>query len=477
MTVLTEASFRDRHIQHWDRIATDAPRDNMWSGTYHRRLGQIYASLIPAGQRVIEVGCGAGDLLAAVNPSLGVGVDFSPAMIARAQARHPTMRFLCADAHDVALDETFDVVICSDLVDDVWDVERLFKRLRGLLAPGGRIILNFYSRLWESPLKAARRLGLSRAALDQSWLTRHDVENLLQLADCEVVRGWPEFICPLPVPVIEPLCNKVLAKSWPFSIAALSNFIVARERGSARVAAKDRSVSIVIPARNESGHIEAAFQRLPSFGSSLEVIFVEGNSTDDTYDVIAAAIARHPHLRCQLHRQPGKGKGDAVRLGFAKATGDVLMILDADLTVAPEDLPRFYDALVTGKGDFVNGVRLVYPREEKAMRFFNLVANKFFGWLFSWLIGQPIKDTLCGTKVLWRADYEVIAAHRSYFGDFDPFGDFDLLFGAARFSRKIVEVPVRYRERVYGETNIRRWSAGVLLLRMAGVAARRLKWT
>ncbi|MEI6246470.1 MAG: glycosyltransferase family 2 protein, partial [Acidobacteriota bacterium] len=270
--------------------------------------------------------------------------------------------------------------------------------------------------------------------------------------------------------------NAVLAKSLPFSLAALSNVVVARARPAVTPTAPARSVSIVIPARNESGHIESAFARLPVFGSSQEIIFVEGNSTDDTYDVIAAAIARHPEFHCQLYRQPGKGKGDAVRLGFAKSTGDVLMILDADLTMPPEDLPRFYDALVTGKGDFINGVRLVYPREDKAMRFFNLVANKFFGWLFSWLIGQPIRDTLCGTKVLWRHDYDVIVANRSYFGDFDPFGDFDLLFGAARLSRKITEVPIRYAERVYGETNIRRWSAGVMLLRMAGVAARRLKW-
>jgi SAM-dependent methyltransferase len=475
---MSEASFRERHVRHWDRIAEEAPNDNLWSGTYHRRLRQIYAGLIPAGQRVIEVGCGAGDLLASVQPTVGVGVDFSPKMIAEAERRHPHLRFLCADAHAFALDQLFDFVICSDLVDDVWDVERLFKRLRGLLAPGGRLIINLYNRGWELPLKAASRLGLSRTSLEQSWLNPEDVRNLLTLADCETVRTWPEFLCPAPIPVIEPLFNRVLAKSWPFSLAALSHFVVARATSrTAPDAVEEKSVSIVIPARNESGHIESVFERLPEFGSRMEIIFVEGHSTDDTYDVIEAAIARHPERQCQLHRQTGKGKGDAVRLGFAKSTGDVLMILDADLTVAPEDLPRFYAALVTGKGEFVNGVRLVYPREDRAMRFFNLLANKFFGWLFSWLIGQRVKDTLCGTKVLSRSDYELIVANRGYFGDFDPFGDFELLFGAARFSRKIVEMPVRYRERVYGETNIRRWHDGVLLLRMAFIAARRLKWT
>src|SRR6185503_166522 len=172
----------------------------------------------------------------------------------------------------------------------------------------------------------------------------------------------------------------------------------------------------------------------------------------------------------------GKGKGDAVRLGFEVAKGDILMILDADLTVAPRDLPRFFEAISAGKGEFINGVRLVYPMEEEAMRFFNLLGNKFFSWAFSWLLGQPIKDTLCGTKVIWRRDYMRVAANRSYFGDFDPFGDFDLLFGAAKLNLKILEVPIRYAARTYGETNIQRWRHGVLLLRMVLFAARRIKF-
>jgi hypothetical protein len=165
-----------------------------------------------------------------------------------------------------------------------------------------------------------------------------------------------------------------------------------------------------------------------------------------------------------------------VRLGFTKAAGDILMILDADLTVAPRDLPRFFEAIASGQGEFINGVRLVYPMEDEAMRFFNLVGNKFFSWAFSWLLGQPIKDTLCGTKVLWRTDYERIAANRSYFGDFDPFGDFDLLFGAAKLNLKIVEIPIRYAARRYGTTNIERWKHGWILLRMVLFAARRIKF-
>jgi glycosyltransferase involved in cell wall biosynthesis len=211
-------------------------------------------------------------------------------------------------------------------------------------------------------------------------------------------------------------------------------------------------------------------------GSGTELIFVEGHSTDGTGEAIERAIAAQPVRRAKLLRQPGRGKADAVRTGFEAATGEVLMILDADLTVPPEDLPRFYQAIRSGHGEFVNGVRLVYPMEQQAMRPANFVGNKFFSLLFSWLLGQPIKDTLCGTKVIGREAYSRLTANRAYFGDFDPFGDFDLLFGAAKLNLQIVEMPVRYRERVYGTTNIQRWRHGLLLLRMSVFAASRLKF-
>jgi glycosyltransferase involved in cell wall biosynthesis len=235
-------------------------------------------------------------------------------------------------------------------------------------------------------------------------------------------------------------------------------------------------VTVVVAARNEEGNVPAIFARVPEMGSGTELIFVEGNSKDDTWGAIEREIARHPGRNVKLFKQPGKGKGDAVRTGFAHATGDVLMILDADLTVPPEDLPLFYEAWRSGRGEYINGVRLVYPMEDKAMRFFNLLGNKFFAQAFSWLLSQSIKDTLCGTKVLSRRHYEMIAANRGYFGDFDPFGDFDLIFGAAKYNLRFVDLPIRYRERTYGETNIQRWRHGLLLFRMVLYALRRIKF-
>jgi SAM-dependent methyltransferase len=471
-------AYRDTRIGHWDLVAQWMKRRKGFGTTYHRRLQEVFGFLCPPGKRVLEIGCASGDLVASLRPSYGVGIDFSSEMVRQAQKRHPDLTFLKADAHELELEEQFDVIILSDLVNDLWDVQQVLSQVRKLCGPQTRLIMNFYSKLWGLPISIARWVRLARPNLPQNWLTVEDVTGLLSLTDFEVIRHREEVLLPLPVPFVKSLANRFLVKLWPFRIGALTHVLVARP---GVVAAEERDkikplVSVVIAARNEAGNIENIFARTPELGSGTELIFVEGGSSDDTYEVIESAIAAHPERNSKLFKQTGKGKGDAVRLGFAKASGDILMILDADLTVPPEDLPRFVEVLTSGKGDFANGCRLVYPMEKEAMRFFNLAGNKFFGLAFSWLLGQPIRDTLCGTKVIRRSDYEVLAANRSYFGDFDPFGDFDLLFGAAKLNLKIVDVPIRYRDRTYGATNIQRWSHGWLLLRMVMFAARRIKF-
>lgn len=472
--ISTRSEYNFQRQAHWDEIARAQPASTFFSSEYHRRLREVYGLIISPGQRVLEIGCGRGDLLAALKPSVGVGVDFSGEMLAQARRRHPALTFTQADAHEFALDQTFDAIILSDLVNDVWDVQDVLERVRAHCTADTRVILNVYSRVHQPLLSAGGTLKMANRLLPQNWLTPEDVQNLLHLAGFEVVRYQREILLPLPIPGLRELFNKILVKLWPFNSLAWSNVFVARPDA---VAAADKpSVSVIIPARNEAGNIEAAFQRLPELGSRTELIFVEGHSRDDTLEAIERAIKAHPERPAVLFRQTGIGKADAVRLGFEKASGDVLMILDADLTVRPEDLTRFYEALVSGKGEFINGVRLVYPMQEQAMRFLNLIGNKAFSMAFSWLLGQSIKDTLCGTKVLWKRDYERIVANRSYFGDFDPFGDYDLIFGAAKQNRKIVDMPIRYQDRTYGATNIDRWRHGVLLLRMVLVAAFRLKF-
>jgi len=465
-------TYQQTRIAHWDTVAI---KQDSWLGLgswYHSRLEEIYRFHVNPNQHILEVGCADGSLLAALKPARGVGVDFSPEMIRRARQLHPELEFIQADAHNLLdLHETFDVIILSDLVNDLWDVQRVFEQIRPLCTERTRLILNFYSRLWQTPLNIARNLNLATSNLSQNWLTREDMHGLLLLAGFEPIRLTQEILWPLP---LGGLANRLLVRFWPFQHLAISNFMIARP---APERIKEPRVSIIIPARNESGNIKAIFNRTPQMGRETELIFVEGHSKDDTYAAIQREIETNPSTPSLLLRQTGIGKADAVRLGFSKAKGDVLMILDADLTVPPEDLPRFYEALVSGKGEFINGVRLVYPMEKEAMRTLNFLGNKFFSLAFSWLLGQPIKDTLCGTKVLWKKDYERIAANRSYFGDFDPFGDYDLIFGAAKLNLKIIDLPIRYRERTYGSTNISRWKHGMLLMRMVIFAARRIKFT
>jgi ubiquinone/menaquinone biosynthesis C-methylase UbiE len=459
---------------HWDKIAER--QVGVLTKHYRSRLTEIYRHVIGECDSILEIGCGRGDLLNALNPGKGVGVDLSPKMIVQAQHQYPNLQFVCADAQSFDLgDDTFDVIILSDLLNDLWDIQAVLSYLYRYCKRDTRIIFNVFSHVWESPRQLAELLELVTPTLTQNWLAPIDVHNLADLSGYEQVRHWEEILCPLPIPLIEGFCNRFLVKMPLFRAVALTSFYVLRPLSKLENRDVAPSVSVIVAARNESGHIDELLQRIPDMGSHTEIIFVEGNSTDDTYEVIERAITSSAR-DCRLFKQPGKGKGDAVRIGFDSAKGDILMILDADITVPPEDLQRFVDVLASGIGEFANGVRLVYPMQDDAMRFLNLLGNKFFSWAFSWLLGQPIRDTLCGTKVLWATDYKKIASGRRYFGDFDPFGDFDLLFGASRQNLKIVEVPIRYRARRYGETNISRWSHGWLLLKMVFFAARRIKF-
>jgi SAM-dependent methyltransferase len=468
---------RSRWENHWNGLAESLSHTGLKSG-YHLRIQELYRHVISPGQSILEIGCAKGDLLAALAPVRGVGVDFSPHMVFTAKKRYPSLEFIHGDAQDLsAVTGPFDYIIFSDLIDDLWDVQSFMEQLHRLCTPSTRIVFNVYSHLWSLPLRLAQKLGLATPMLPQNWLTHEDISGLLHLSGFDLVSHRTDILFPLNVPVIAPFCNRYLSKFMPFSLFNLTHIFVARHVQAVPVKESSPKVSVIVPARNEAGNIAQILDRIPPMGSAVEVVFVEGGSSDGTYEVIETEINRHPEIDSRVFKQVGNGKGDAVRLGFERATGDILMILDADLTVAPEDLDKFYRALVEDKGEFINGVRLVYPMHDKAMRFFNLVGNKFFSMAFTWLLDQKVKDTLCGTKSLWKRDYLRLAAQRSYFGEFDPFGDFDLLFGASRLNLKIVDLPVRYGNRTYGSTNISRWTHGWLLLRMLFFAARRLKFT
>ena len=441
---------------------------------YHKLMERYYSFTIPVGKRVLEVGCGAGDLLNAVKPSYGVGIDFSGKMTDIARTRYPKLNFITDDIEETTLNETFDYIILNDVLGCLWDVQGALHNIFRLCHRGTKIVISHYNFLWEPLIKFLEFAGMKQKQPNQNWFTSNDVKSLLELENFNMIKRERKVWLPVYIPLLNFIFNRIFANLPLFNKLGLVNIIVARPAFQGETQA---SVSIVIPARNERGNIENAILRTPAFGASQEFIFIEGHSSDNTYEEMERVKAAYPDKNIKLMKQTGKGKGNAVREAFDAAAGDILMILDADLTTPPEELPKFYDALRYNKGEFINGCRLVYPMEKNAMRLLNLLGNQFFGWFFSYLLSQPLKDTLCGTKVLYRKDYETIKNNRSYFGDFDPFGDFDLLFGASKQNLKITEIIIRYKDREYGNTQISRFRHGLLLFRMSFFAARKIKFT
>lgn len=371
----------------------------------------------------------------------------------------------------------FDYVMMLDIIGHMNDVQHSFEELHKVTNKHSRVVITYHNYLWEGILRLAEFLHLKKSQPAQNWLGRRDIINILSLAHYEVIKQGTLILVPIYIPLVSNFINRYIARLPLVKHLCLVEYLIVRERPRP-YSDKEYSVSVIIPARNEAGNIEAAITRLPNLGSKMEIIFVEGGSKDNTREEIFRVIEKYKDTKTiiSIEQGAGVGKGDAVRKGFARATGEILMILDADLTVPPEDLPKFYQAIRTREGELVMGTRLVYPMQDEAMRFLNILGNKFFSMAFSWILDQSIKDTLCGTKVMFRVDYETLVKNRNYFGDFDPFGDFDLIFGSAKLNLKILEIPIRYQARTYGATNISRFSHGWLLLRMTIFAAKKMKY-
>ncbi len=444
---------------------------------FHAEDNAYLRFLVPPGLRVLEIGCGTGDTLAALKPSFGVGLDFSPPTIAEARAAHPGLEFHVGDAEYpeviAALPGPFDVILIVDTIGFLDDVQELFERLHPLCTRETRLVIAYFSHLWRPLLRLAEGLGLRMRQPETNAMSPADTRAVAELGRFDPVRTEIRLLSPFRLFGLGRALNRFLSPLPLLRQFCLRHYMVAR---SCEVLDDGlRSATVVVPARNERGNIEAAVLRTPQFCGDIEFLFIEGHSRDGTYEEMERVKAAYPDLDIKLMRQPGKGKGDAVFTAFDAARGDVLMILDADLTMPPEQLPKFWNAIRAGRGEFINGSRLVYPMEDDAMRLLNLGANKAFSVIFTWLLNQRYTDTLCGTKVLRRSDYARLRQGRAYFGDFDPFGDFDLIFGAAKLNLKVVEIPIRYANRVYGETQISRFRHGLLLLRMVLFAFMKIK--
>jgi SAM-dependent methyltransferase len=472
-----KSSRKKQILRQADKLAES--RDH-WieKNSFFYKNDQSYMQfLVGDGKRILELGCGTGQLLNALNPSYGMGVDISANMVSVAQQNYPDLEFIQGDLEDEnfisSLQGSFDFIILSDTIGYLNDCENAFIGLHSLCTRDTRLIISYYSWRWQPLLTLGEKIGLKMPSVEMNWLSTEDTMGLLQLADFETVkREWRQLV-PRSLLGLGSLINRFIGTLPLIRHLSLRNYLVARPVRDVKL--RNASATVLIPCRNEKGNIENAVKRLPNFCEDLEILYVEGNSQDGTLDEIHRVIEAYPDKDIKVLVQDGEGKGDAVRKGFDHAQGDILMILDADLTVPPEDLTKFYKAISSGKGEYINGTRLVYPMDDEAMRFLNFWANRTFSVLFTWLLNQRFTDTLCGTKVLTKRNYEKIVANRSYFGEFDPFGDFDLIFGATKLNLKVVEVPIRYAAREYGETQISRFRHGWLLLKMVLFAYKKLK--
>jgi SAM-dependent methyltransferase len=464
-------------VEHADSLAASRGKWRRKAAFFHAEDERYLRFLIPEGLSILEIGCGTGDTLAALEPSLGVGIDISPNMVLEARRKYPQLSFHTGDAEadDVLnrIEGTFDVILIVDTMGVFDDCQAALEKLHRFCRRDTRIIITYYSYLWQPLLSLAEKLGFRAPQTPLSVLSPTDIRNFVHLAGYDAIKSVPRLLSPLRLLGLGRLVNRFLSPLPVLHLLNFRHYTVCRSLQ--RFDDDIKSATVVIPARNERGNIQAAIDRLPVFCEDIEVIFIEGHSKDGTFEEMERVRAAYPKHDIRIMRQPGKGKADAVFTAFDAARGDLLIILDADLTMPPEQLDKFWNAITSGKAEFVNGSRLVYPLEEEAMRFLNLAANKTFSLLFTWLLDQRFTDTLCGTKVLRRADYERIKAGRAYFGDFDPFGDFDLIFGASKLNLKCVDIPVRYAARTYGETQISRFRHGLLLLRMVVFAFFRVK--
>jgi len=435
---------------------------------YHEQDIKYLKFLIPENKKILDLGCGTGYKLNALNPSKGTGIDFSNEAIKIAKKNYKKFNFYCFDLEKKDslnnINEKFDYILISDLIGDLEDIDNLFKNLHSFCNKETRIIISYYSALWWPILKFIEFLKLKIPSVEKNWLRSKDIENLLEISNFQIIKNEKKQLLPKRLLGFGNFVNKFIATLPIINNFCLSNYIVSRSLVFNEN--KELSCSIIVPCKNERGNIKNIVERIPNFCKNLEIIFVEGGSSDGTYQEIKKIKKKNRNINISFFKQDNSGKADAVIKGFNKAKNEILMILDADMTVPPEVLPKFYKLYCEGKAEFINGSRMIYPLEKDSMRFLNMIGNFLFSKIFTWLLKQRFTDTLCGTKVLSKTNFKKIEKSFKYFGNFDPFGDFLLIFGAIKENLKIVELPIKYKKRVYGRTQISRFKHGFMLLKM-----------
>jgi SAM-dependent methyltransferase len=468
------AALEQRRERTRNHLAKIAVRREEWINRnryYYELLDRLLRFLVEPQKRVLSVRCGTGNLLTVVQPVKGKGIDICPEIVEIAQQRNRSFEFAVAfpDKEEFRRafgpEEKFDYILFNDIGDTV-DILQALRNLKPLCQRHTRVLVITYNRLWEPLVAFAEWIGMKVPRTEQNWLSTLDIANLLHLAGFEALETHRVVILPKYVPLVSAFLNRFCARLPLLKRLCMTQVVVGR-LVPPPVPKEELSVSVIVPCKDEMGNVEDAAQRIPDLGRQTEIIFCDDQSTDGTAEEVLRVQSLYLDKDIRLERGPGVCKSRNVWTGFDAATGDILMILDADLTTIPEELPYFVDVIASGLAEFVNGSRLVYPVPKGAMTTANMLGNKFFSVAFTYLLGQHVKDTLCGTKVFWRSDWERIKPMLGSWGIEDRWGDYELLFGAAKLNLKILDLPVHYQERIYGSTKMTKvFRNGLVMLRM-----------
>lgn len=451
---------------------------------YYKDIEKFFQFWVQPESSVLEIGNGTSNLLHTLKPEHAISIEIRT-KTQSSKFQYASNILMMSNIEEFPVNQEFDYVLLPNTISHVTNIQSLLINCHSVSNPSTRLIITFHNPAWEIILQLASFLGQRMYLPDLNWLSLEDVRNLLDLSNFEVITSGKRCLIPRNILFLSPIVNRFIAPLPIFNKMCLTEYIIARPRQNFHQPQSEIlsnfSCSVIIPARNEANNIENCVTRMPQLGRFTEIIFVEGNSQDETWSTIKKVQTQYGKeygnsLKIKAIQQTGRGKGNAVREASQLAEGDILIILDSDLTVQPEDLIYFFSAVALNYCEFANGCRLVYPLYKETMPWINRIANRFFAWLLSFLLNIKIKDSLCGTKALKKTDYEKIYNTYEYFTNFDPFGDFDLLFGAAKLGLKIQDIPVRYVSRTYGRSNISHFKEGFILLKMCLYAAIKIKF-
>lgn len=434
------------------------------SGYYYRNLSRIISNAIASNASVCHVGCDSPYLLKSLPQAKGTGICMTEKQKVFCETTDPDHRYTTM-AQLQTLREKFDYIVITSL-GYFFDVQEVFHQIQILCHFRTRIIIINCNLLWEPLfyLGEKLRLRMPQSARRQNMVPTHHVINLLSLSRFQLVKWSSHILVPYFIPLVSWFFNRILASSFPFRYLSSTDIIIARPQITPP---EPVTCSVIVPCKNEKGNIESLVRRIPALADETEIVLVDDRSSDGTGEEMRRCQKTWPDKKITVIEGPGISKGEAVRMGIEGAAGRLIAIFDADLAVLPEELPKCILPLLEGTADFVNTVRFVYPQQDGAMRWLNIAGNRGFSLLFTFLIRQRVSDTLCGTKVFWKEDYRNISGLKDYWLWRDRWGDFEQLLGASKLGLKIVEVPIHYAERTYGETKMKnRFQNGLHMLKL-----------